>query len=288
MNNPVRFFWAAVALVALLLAGCPAEDGTETTDEAVAEGHEGHDHAEHADHAKGHRSVFHAEGVDSAIENTDDGVVVTYTSENAEQVTELQESAAKKAEGGAHEGCKHDCPCKWEGVSKSFENLDNGVKVTLATEDADQVTKIQEAMAKKVEGGGCGGHGKGHDAHADKPWAILHAKSVTRGAENLDNGVKMTFTAGCPHKQGLLQEAGPALVEYLASDEAKTAHADSSFHMEGVTATSENVDGGVAITFVSDDPAMATKLQEHAALKAEAEEAEEKGCGGCDEHADEA
>jgi len=226
-------------------------------------------------------------------------VVVTFTSEDAEQVTELQEFAATKAEDGGHGSCKGDCPCKWEGVTKAHENLDNGVKVTMTTEDAEQVTKLQEAMAKKVEEGcGCGGHDEAHadggcshhGDHAkdgDKPWTILHAKSVTQGFENLDNGVKMTFTAGCPHKQGLLQEAGPALLEHLATDEAKAAHADSPFHLEGVTATAENVDGGVALTFVSDDAETVKKLQEHAALKAEGDEGKECGCKD-KEHAHEA
>ncbi len=297
MSTHARFLCTAIALLALLLAGCPADDTeiTGSTEEAVADGHEGHDHAAHAEGH--HDSPFHAEGVTTALENIENGATLSYTTENAELVTELQEFAAKKAEGG-HDGCKGDCPCKWDGVSKSIENLDDGVKVTMTAEDAELVGKLQEALAAKVESGcGCGKHGeakadeeegcthgKGHDAHADKPWSILHSSSVTRATENLDNGVKVMFTAGCPHKQGLLQEAGPALVEHLASDEAVAAHADSPFHLEGVTATAETIDGGVAVSFVSEDAEVVTRLQEHAAMKAE-DEAADEGCGGCkDEH----
>ena len=290
MSNHVRFLWTAIALAAMLLAGCPSEDGTGetgTADEAVADGHEGHDHGDHAghdhgDHAKGHHnSPFHAEGVESAVENLDNGVTVTFTSEDADKVTELQEFAAKKAEGGEHEGCKGECPCKWEGVSKSYENLDNGVKMTLTAEDAELATKVQNFMAAKAEGGhGCGHHGEGHaahGAHADSPWAIFPAKNVTRTDENLDNGIKMAFTCGCPHKQEKMATAAASLAENLASDEAKAAHADSPFHMEGVTFSHEAIDGGVALIFVSEDAELVTKLQEHGALKMEAE-GEECGC----------
>jgi hypothetical protein len=286
MSNHARFLWTSIALAAMLLTGCPPAEGTGDTgsaDEAVAEGHEGHDHGDHADHGKGHGdSPFHAEGVESAIENLDNGVTVTFTTENAEQVAELQEFAAKKAEAGGHDGCKHECPCKWEGVTKSYENLDNGVKMTLIADDAELVTKVQEFMAAKAEGGhDCGKHGEGHHAHADhgdNPWAIFHAKGVARTAENLDNGVKMLFTCGCPHKQEKMQAAAATLVENMASDEAKAAHADSPFHMEGVTMTTETIDGGVALTFVAEDAELVTKLQEHGALKME-EAGEEKECG---------
>jgi hypothetical protein len=283
MNNHARFLWTAIALAAMLLTGCPSDEGTGdtgSTDEAVADGHEGHDHGE--GHGKGHGdSPFHAEGVESAIENIDNGVTVTFTTEDADKVTELQEFAAKKAEGGEdHKGCKGECPCKWEGVTKSYENLDNGVKMTLIAEDAELVTKVQEFMAAKAEGGhGCGHHGEGkHAAHGDSPWAIFHAKGVTRTAENLDNGVKMLFTCGCPHKQEKMQTAAATLVENMASEEAKAAHADSPFHMEGVTMTTETIDGGVALTFVAEDAETVTKLQEHAVLKMEAA-GEEKECG---------
>ena len=146
MSNHARFLWTLIALAAMLLTGCPpAEDTGDTgsADEAVAEGHEGHGD-----------SPFHAEGVESAIENIDNGVTVTFTTENADQVTELQEFVAKKAEGDAHEGCKHECACKWEGVTKSYENLDNGVTMTLTAEDAELVTKIQEHGALKMEAAG--------------------------------------------------------------------------------------------------------------------------------------
>jgi|ETNmetMinimDraft_26_1059896.scaffolds.fasta_scaffold05214_2 phage terminase large subunit-like protein len=278
MSNHARFLWTLIALAAMLLTGCPpAEDTGDTgsADEAVAEGHEGHGD-----------SPFHAEGVESAIENIDNGVTVTFTTENADQVTELQEFVAKKAEGDAHEGCKHECACKWEGVTKSYENLDNGVTMTLTAEDAELVTKIQEFIAAKAEGGHGGGHhGEGHEAHADGPWAIFHAEGVTRTAENLDNGVKMLFTCGCPHKQEKMQTAAATLVEHMASDEAKAAHADSPFHMEGVTMTTETIEGGVALTFVAEDAELVTKIQEHGALKMEA--AGEKTECGC-KHKEEA
>jgi len=260
-----------LASFALVLWGCPAEDAPTQTEDVAAEGHdhgEGHDH--HHGHGKGHGeghadSPFHAEGVTMQVENLENGAAVTYTAEDAALVTQLQEFTAKKVsgEGGDH-GCKHDCPCKWEGVNRTAENQDNGVKLTLTAEDAETVTRIQEHMAKKAEGGGCD-HGKSESAHG-----VLHSDSVTRTAENLDNGVKMLFTAGCPHLQGKVQEAAAAMVaEGTATEGGEEAAkpCDCPFHAEGVTLASENLENGAAISFTTDNAELVTQLQEHAAKK---------------------
>jgi hypothetical protein len=275
-----------LACLGLFLAACPPADETttpDTTGEAVAEdGAEGEDGGcPHADkhhgegHGEGHPSPFHAEGIDAAVENLDNGVKMSFTSEDAETVAHIQEHMAKKAESG--EGCGGDCPCGWEGVTKSVENLDNGLSVTLTTEDAESVPKLQEAIAAKAadegESGGCS-HGEGENA-----WDLLHADSVTRTAENLDNGAKIVFSAGCPHLQGKLKTAAAAKVEHMAAKKADgAAHADCICHAEGVTVAVEETENGAALVFTAEDAETVTKLQEHVAKKATGE-----GCG-CGKH----
>jgi hypothetical protein len=277
-----------LACLGLVLAACPpaddtttpegaeqpvAEDGAEAEEggcphadkhHAHGEGHHGEGH-----HGDGHPSPFHAEGIDSGIENLDNGVKMSFTSEDAETVAHIQEHMAKKAESG--EGCGGDCPCGWDGVTKSVENLANGLAVTLTHEDAETVTKMQEAIAAKAaeesEGGCCGG---GESAH---PGAILHSDSVTRAVENLDNGVKVSFTAGCPHLQGEIKTATAAMVAAKASGEKSC---DCAMHAEGVTVASEEIEGGMALVFTTENTELVTELQESAAKKAAGEAC---GCG---------
>ncbi len=277
-----------LACLGLFLAACPPADETTTPDtagEAVAEG-EGHDHAHgegEGHHGEGHPSPFHTEGIDAAVENLDNGVKMSFTSEDAETVAHIQEHMAKKAESGrsdASEGCGGDCPCGWEGVTKSVENLDNGLSVTLTTEDAETVPKLQEAIAAKAaeegEEGGCS-HGKSENA-----WDLLRADAVTRTAENLDNGVKILYTAGCPHLQGELKTAAAAKVEHMAAKKADGTHGDCPCHAEGVTITVEEIEGGTALVYTAEDAETVTKLQEFGAKKASGEGC---GCGKHGEHA---
>jgi len=285
-----------VAILGVALAGCPQEaDTTTQADEAPASTGDEAAPAEEAAPVEGHpASPFHAEGVEIAVENQEGGVSVTFTAEDAALVPQLQEFAAKHAAGTdtaeGHGSCPHACPCTWEGVTTTAENLDNGVRMTLAAEDADTVTRMQEYMASKAEGGCCGhGHGKGHaEGHgsgdAEHPWAVLHADAVTRTVENLDNGVKVLFSSGCPHHQGLVQEAAKQKVEHMAErGEAAEGHGcphkkDSPFHHASVTATAGNTETGAAISFVSDDAEIVPQLQQYAAEKVSGE-----GCG-CEHH----
>jgi len=285
----------------LFLAACPPaeENATPDTGEetAAVEGHD-HDHGEEGDcphakhhgeghHGKGHHSPFQSEGVDAKVENLDNGVKMTFTSEDAELVGHIQEHMNK--EEGA-EGCKCDCPCKWEGVTRTAENLANGITVTLTSEDAELVTKVQEHVAKMAEGEGCGGHeghahGEGHGCThgGEHPWSVLHSDAVTRAAENLDNGVKVTFTAGCPHLQGEIKKGVAAKVEHMAAKaEGGERACKCPVGDEGVTVTTEEIDNGAALVATSEDAEQVTKLQEWGAKKASGE-----GCG-CGHHGEEA
>lgn len=180
MSTLMKTLLIALVVGAAMLAGCPAEDGTtpDTAEEAVADtagtvdatAADAEEAAAGDGVAEGHpNSPFHAEGVEATVENTDNGVVMTLLTEDAEQAAQLQEHAAKKADGDAHEG-HGDCACKWEGVTRTVENVEGGIKITLTTEDAELVTKVQESMAKKAAGEGCcGGKGHGDCPHAKEP-----------------------------------------------------------------------------------------------------------------------
>ncbi len=117
-----------------------------------------------------------------------------------------------------------------QDVTRSVEKIDNGVVITLTSDDADVVQKLQD-------------HQPQHEM-----------ENVTRTVVNLDNGVQITLTSDDADTVQKLQE-GP-----------KEGPRGGGFHpgqMEGVTRSVENIDNGIVITLTSDDPEIVAKLQEH-------------------------
>jgi hypothetical protein len=136
-----------------------------------------------------------------------------------------------------------------------------------------------EAAEGAEEEGDCP-HSKAHhgeEAEAAHPWSILHSEGVERAAENLDNGVKISFTAGCPHLQGKLQEGAAAKVAHMGEEGHQC---ECGMHGEGVTVAAENLDNGVALVISTENADDVAKLQEHGAKMASGE----AGCGGCKGH----
>lgn len=99
-------------------------------------------------------------GVERAAQNLDNGVKITLTARDAEQVKALQASVAADVKGET--GCG-DCPMHAANIEKKVENTDSGVVVLLTSSQAEQVKSIQ-AYAKKNCGTGCCPHGKGAGA----------------------------------------------------------------------------------------------------------------------------
>ncbi len=163
--------------------------------------------------------------------------------------------------------------------------------VLMGCPPADEGTATEEVAAdageaaEGAEGAEAEGdcpHSKAHhgeEAEAAHPWSILHSEGVERTAENLDNGVKISFTAGCPHLQGKLQEGAAAKVEHMAGKE-EGHQCECGMHGEGVTVVAENLDNGVALVVTTETADDVAKLQEHGAKIA----AGEGGCGGCKGH----
>ena len=102
-------------------------------------------------------------GVERTAQNLDNGVKITMTAKDAEQVKALQASISAEMKGES--GCG-DCPMHAKNVDKKVENTENGVVVMLTASDAAQVKSIQSFAAKSC-GGGCP-HGKGAEKSADR------------------------------------------------------------------------------------------------------------------------
>ena len=121
-------------------------------------------------------------------------------------------------------------------VERTVENIENGVVVTLTSDDPDTVERLQDIPEHPPQGG-------------------PNQDEVEREVEILDNGVRLTFTSDDPEMVERLQEH--AL-------HGNPRPMGGMMEMEGVDRSVENIDNGVVITLTSDDPEIVQKLQEHA------------------------
>lgn len=80
------------------------------------------------------------ESIDRSVENIENGVIVTLTSDNADAVEHLQS--------------KDQPEPRHEGVTKVVENLENGIRMTITSTDADEVARIQARHSGEKEGRG--------------------------------------------------------------------------------------------------------------------------------------
>ncbi len=119
-----------------------------------------------------------------------------------------------------------------EHVERTVEDIDNGVLITLTTDDADTLEKLQ-AMPD--------------EAPEDAPFA----DEVTREITLLDNGVQIQLTSD-----------DPAVVEKLQNMPDEPMH--PSFEDLNIDRTVENTENGVVITLTSDDQDVVEMLQDRA------------------------
>ncbi len=173
-----------------------------------------------------------------------------------------------------------------KNVTRTVENVDNGVVITLAGTDADAVKAIQERAAKRpVEtvtntadgvkititspdsdevkrlqkresGKGFGpGMGKGRGPRGESgsgAKAPIAMDKVTRTVANVDNGVTVTMTTDDATVLAALQSDDKAAGRGFANDSK-------------VTFTKENVANGVKLTITSTDASEVKKIQEREA-----------------------
>jgi TusA-related sulfurtransferase len=142
--------------------------------------------------ATGASSAFAAEdaatqdqfAIERSVENIENGVIITLTSDDPEVVEKLQNPP--------------EHPPQMEGapeINHELELLDNGVRITITSEDPEVVAKIQEQPFGK-------GPGKGPHGPMNGPMM----ENVDRTVENIDNGVVITLTSDDPELVKMLQD----------------------------------------------------------------------------------
>ena len=82
--------------------------------------------------------------VDQAFNVLDNGVQITLTSEDPETVEKLQNLPEEGPFGPGHGGHGPRLPFFSEDVTRSVEEIDNGVVITLTSDDEDMVEKLQD------------------------------------------------------------------------------------------------------------------------------------------------
>lgn len=114
--------------------------------------------------------------VDRIVENIENGVMITLTTEDAEALEKLQSMTEMP------QGPKMD----WmNDVDQAFNILDNGVQITLTSEDSEVVEKLQNLPEPRPMGQG----------HGHMPMPPFFGENVERSVEIIDNGVVITLTS---------------------------------------------------------------------------------------------
>ena len=126
-----------------------------------------------------------SDSIERSVENIDNGVIITMTSDDADAVEMLQSREAK--------GPQND------DVTRTQENIDNGVRITITSDDEDTVAKIQEHAAEgkgpefgEHRGGGYGevhGHRRSEEEENEEKSNIGNTKIMGNGEIPADAGI---------------------------------------------------------------------------------------------------
>lgn len=144
-----------------------------------------------------------------------------------------QASADAVSQDDYHPPQMHQGPDFMQKVTRTVEKIDDGVVITLTTDDANTLKKLQDFAA-----------------NPDRHHGPLHElQNVTRTVVQLDNGVQITLTSDDAETVQKLQE-GPR-------------GGDRHPLPSNVNRSVENIDNGIVITLTSDDPETVKMLQEH-------------------------
>lgn len=134
-------------------------------------------------------------GATMKVENLEDGVKISLTSDKPEAVQSLREHAATCAAKGG-DGAKCMVP---KGARVETADLVDGVEIHLTSDDSDVVKSLQEHAAKRAAhhakgegGGGCSKMGHARAGHGALP------EGAKVEVENLDNGATITMTSDDP------------------------------------------------------------------------------------------
>ena len=172
-----------------------------------------------------HKKHLYFDSITRSVENIENGVIITLTSEKAEAVEHLQNKDHREA--------------KNESINKEVEKLENGIKITITSSDEEMVKKIQEKKAEKrfnKKGKGCQKKGcKNKCPFKD---------SITRSIENIENGIIITLTS---------EEA--KAIEHLQN---KTLPEPRN---ESVNKEVEKLENGIKVTITSENETLVEKIQ---------------------------
>lgn len=125
--------------------------------------------------------------VTRSVENIENGVIITLTTEDEESLEHLQNMTEMPTHGPMMD---------WmEDVDQAINVLDNGVEITLTSEDPEVVEKLQNLP----EPGSMGG-GPGH-----MPMPMFFGEDVERSVETIENGIVITLTSEDPEVVEKLQ-----------------------------------------------------------------------------------
>jgi len=95
-----------------------------------------------------HSGEMKSETIQREVELMENGVVITMTSEDLDEVAEIQERVASRS------------PQREDStVVREIENTDNGVVIRLSSKDADEVSRIQKRSERGFGGRGQRGQG---------------------------------------------------------------------------------------------------------------------------------
>lgn len=165
----------------------------------------------HQGQKKGMKHQF-MQSIDKAMEFTDNGVIITMTTDDETALERLQNFTEK---AGAH------LP---EGVEVETELLENGVRITK--------TGVPEDMLEKM---------KNHEEREEM------RESIERNVENLENGIRIQITS-----------SDAKVVDFIQNKEAPEGHTPP----ENVTISKENIENGVQVEVTSEDSEVVERLQQ--------------------------
>ncbi len=114
------------------------------------------------------------DAVEKTIENIDNGIRITVTSDDVEEVEHIQTHAAEGKKGGhGIHGRGHKGNRKMQNVIREVESIENGVVMTLTSDDEDVVTK-----------------------HQSKEFPEPRDEDVEKAVKIIDNGIRISITSG--------------------------------------------------------------------------------------------
>jgi len=272
---------AAGAVAGLVLSGCPEDINTpvETSvaadtvaDVAGGPGRRGGGGVGGGQRRGG--GLLRQEGVEVAADYADDGMSLTYTSKDGEQAASLQRFAEHKTSSSGKGGSGQNTdsgPWGWPDVKANNVNLANGVRIEFTSGDTEVVKQLQEYARHKTEDGDGARKPRTASAGNDTAMAVLTGSSVSCSVANLNNGVKLSYTASSGKRVKELQDAGgdepfgPGANPGVAVPQHKGGfHHEAPFELPGVVIVSEQLDDGVSFSFTTSDERVATRLQEYA------------------------